>query len=90
MLITVTTRDKEGNNRETRQLCYISENIYTLYLSEQAAWTWASCRRTFPTTPPPEISWKPGFLRHPYPNMLLPNQNLTTATSHILAITSHR
>ena len=35
MLITITATDKRGNNRETRQLCYSSESIYTLYLSEQ-------------------------------------------------------
>jgi hypothetical protein len=34
MLITITTQDEDGNNRETRQLCYMSETISTLFLSK--------------------------------------------------------
>ena len=33
LLITITAQDKDGNNRQTRQLCYMSEMISTLYHS---------------------------------------------------------
>ena len=36
ILITITGKNKHGNTRETRQLCYISEMVFTLYLTEQA------------------------------------------------------
>ena len=36
MLITINAQDEDGNSRETRQLCYVSEMIFTLFLSEQA------------------------------------------------------
>ena len=31
MLITITAQDEDGNSRETRQLCYVSEMIFTLW-----------------------------------------------------------
>ena len=45
LLISITVQDEDGNNRQTRQLCYVSEMIYTMFLSEQ---------RTFPVSPTPQ------------------------------------
>ena len=36
MLITITSQDEDGNNRETRQMSNVSEMIFTLFLSKQA------------------------------------------------------
>ena len=36
VLITVTGKDLDGNIRETRQFCYISSMVHTLFLSEEA------------------------------------------------------
>ena len=49
ILITITGRDKHGNNRETRQLCYISEQVFTLFLSEQACEDLGIIERDFPS-----------------------------------------
>jgi hypothetical protein len=49
ILITITGRDKHGNIRETRQLCYISEMVFTLFLSEQACEDLGIIEKDFPS-----------------------------------------
>ena len=49
ILITITGRDKHGNIRETRQLCYISEMVFTLFLSEQACEDLGIIEKEFPS-----------------------------------------
>jgi hypothetical protein len=49
ILITITGRDKHGNIRETRQLCYISEQVFTLFLSEQACEVLGIIEKDFPS-----------------------------------------
>ena len=49
ILITITGKNKNGNHRETRQLCYISDMVYTLYLSEQACEDLGIVEKDFPS-----------------------------------------
>ena len=51
MMVTITAQDKDGNNRETRQLCYVSDRIFTLYLSEQACMDLGILSEDFPSIP---------------------------------------
>ena len=51
MFITIASTDQEGNIRETRQMCYISEKIFVLYLSEQACKDLGVLQEDFPNIP---------------------------------------
>ena len=51
MFITIASTDQEGNIRETRQMCYISEKIFVLYLSEQACKDLGVRQEDFPNIP---------------------------------------
>ena len=48
VLITITGKDRDGNIRETRQLCYISSLVHTLFLSEQACEDLGIIEESFP------------------------------------------
>ena len=48
VLLTITGKDSDGNIRETRQLCYISNLVHTLFLSEQACTDLGIIEESFP------------------------------------------
>merc|ERR1719312_660850 len=51
MFISIASTVQEGNIRETRQMCYISEKIFVLYLSEQAFKDLGVLQEDFPNIP---------------------------------------
>ena len=73
MFITIASTDQEGNIRETRQMCYISEKIFVLYLSEQACKDLRVLQEDFPNIPTHQGRWNSGILLwHTNPDMFVP------------------